>query len=156
MEKRRTYCSGPRFVKPSGAPPTFQTIRRIIDRLHAKFGPGYRFAPEAILEGGIQWMTWPRKPAGITQFKTMRICFDNWPTLREESREPCDPDHSTRPLVFRGYSDTSRVVTFLKAFDGAPLWTLEEVEKFTCAIEEEFGTRRIKRDMPRAKDLSID
>ena len=87
----------------------------------------YKVAPEAITEGGIKFISFSNKTNKM--YKTLRIHIDNqkfyYPFIDEKT------------VINSWLNDNDILITanmkghtFLKAFDGAPSWTLEELNIF--------------------------
>jgi len=138
-----TYTPGPTF-KLNG-PVTAVQVANVIDDLNYLM-PGCNFAPEAICEGGISWPVQRQGP-----YKTFRFdsCMGDWPWLSHPdlngSLRECDDQ-----VVFDDFRSKS-FDTFLKAFHGAPCWTLKELRVFVVAIEK--NTSMTLKKMPTAKSL---
>lgn len=113
----------------------------------------YDIRPELIYEGGLIWYKFPGvirdmdKEIDISkhEYKTMRFNLnENYPLLDKEYKK-CRKQliGNTKKLLSRGHS----IKTKLFAHNGAPKWTVEELELF----EEEFGKiglRVIKETYP--------
>jgi hypothetical protein len=124
--------------------------------LNAKFGQGHEFIPEAITEGGIEWARWPGKKAGM--YKTFRLhCHEHkYPTLKERGGETTAEEHVAYPLTGK-----KRMGTMVKAFGGAPVWTLKELRAFGEALEEAGlpeapPVRAMRGTFPRAAALTTE
>lgn len=145
---------------------TTKHIVQLLDSAHKLFGHGYQFEPERINEGGIRMTKWPDYTSTMAKYphayKTMRLGIHGWPWI------PCS-QHKTivdkwrdgeaisfTPMhIQTGTGPTYH--TFLKAFRGAPCWTLKELALWKQAFESlilRLGSGGVKViDMPKAKDL---
>jgi hypothetical protein len=128
-----TYTGGFRIKTPSDI--TSKMMVLIIDQLHVTFGPGYSFAPEAISEGGILFADWPGRQEG--EYKTLRIqLFESgsaWPYISDTTLTEWRAGLET--IIFRkGCNKYLQGGTFLKAFHGAPCWTIAELRSFRDAF----------------------
>ncbi len=154
-----TYSSGYdlRFAKDI----TYSDYWIICQKLSTKFNQHfdiqdeqekYLFKPEAIDEGGIQMVNFPQKTAKM--YKTFRHHINlgtsgnyiqvNWPWITEESLKKWKDSNDL--LI----PEKSRATTVLKAFYGAPIWTLKELKIFK-EILSEFGIKCV--NCPKARDL---
>lgn len=115
----------------------FADVIFLVAVLNHTFGAGYGFAPEVTPESGIRMCRWPgcRDHAGHRPpYKTMRLYMRGWPAALSHTwdtsthREPCQPQHSANVR-------TSGFRTFLKAYYGAPVWTLAEVQAMAACVE---------------------
>ncbi len=146
-----TYCVG--FGLRMARDVTFGDLRRVCARLNAKFGQGHEFIPEAITEGGIEWARWPGKTAGM--YKTFRLhCHEHkYPTLQERGGETTAEEHVAYPMP---RTRKKRMGTMVKAFGGAPVWTLKELRALADALEQEAGLRAMRSTFPRAAALTTE
>ncbi len=110
----------------------------------------YRFVPEAITEGGILMWKWPgKKEDGKSMYKTMRIFFRNgWPWIRHDKdccvekwlgdgtviRRDQTNLHLGPGIPLFPHQNSLPINTFLKAFHGAPSWTVEELQLFEACL----------------------
>ncbi len=107
----------------------------VIDHLHVAFGPGYSFVPEDITEGGIMFADWPGRKDG--EYKTLRIQLYqsdvSWPWISSTTLDEwrTGPDVT---LYAKGPDKFLAGGTFLKAFHGAPCWTIAELRRFRDAF----------------------
>lgn len=124
FSKPATYTTGPRYLVSQNV--TKQTFIKIIDEINAAFGEGYEFDLEPITEGGIIWRQWPGKLPG--HFKTFRLCIRDWPDIAPSWKIIWQ--NNTEVVLKSGEIH----FTTLKAFYGAPAWTMEEVEKFRSVL----------------------
>lgn len=140
-----TYGSGARLRPTRDL--TQRDLILMTDRLSEVFGSGWKFEPEAITEGGIIISQWPFKTPAM--YKTFRfsaysdsVLWKEWPWVQIDyrtewlasntvifNRDPIYP----KPRVYRQW-----IGTCLKAFDGAPAWTREELIKVENVFLE-FG-----------------
>lgn len=127
-----TYRMGFRFR--SSKTITTHHIVNVIKNIEEVFGSEYSFRPEAISEGGIEFVTWPKQSSG--QYKSIRtIVHDSrgqWPHIE-------DVDCVRRQWI----NELPRVIwpgqvigeVFYKALYGAPCFTREEVKKLVHSFE---------------------
>ena len=93
-------------------------LREVCNRLEGTM-PGYRFRVEPIFQGGIEFVDWPGKSG--KEFKTIRFSSsDGFPWYNDETSDDTS---------FRLNRD-QRVLFLLKAFYGAPAFTMKEVNIF--------------------------
>lgn len=135
-EAGRTHCSGPKF--DTAGEVTTQTIAAVIRNLQEKFGPGYYVVPEPITEGGIQIQSWPGKPAdaSYTMIQTARFAeiqpgAGRWPHIGPTTLSAWQTEPTT--LIWRQTNGHF----YLKALNGAPVWTPEEVKKLADAFSSQ-------------------
>lgn len=161
--EKDTYCEGPSFVTHTKGLTTKDVVALCVHLNHA-FGEGYEFVPEPITEGGILMKNWPEKQQ--KQYKTIRFGVDRnsggsgWPWIREDTFEKWKSDEKDNLLFASTASISSKanasmemkMGTFLKAFNGAPVWTIEELAK----VEECFAKIGFRRSgkRPAKKSLS--
>lgn len=115
----------------------------IIRDFAAKLGPGYVLDLEPITEGGIIFRSWPGKDPekNKKQYKTIRFnCADRkWPmiepdvTLRDWNL-PGERDVVVYPSEVYGVGQM--IHTFLKAYYGAPCWTLKELNALSAVLRD--------------------
>ena len=117
--------------------------------LNVSFGDGYLFEPERITEGGILMKQWPNK--GDIMYKTMRMSFgingSKWPWISTH-----DPTNEYTILDKTICTHGTEISTFLKAFHGAPSWTIDELRKFEQCLSS-IGLV-IKGEYPSISSLS--
>ena len=132
-----TYCQG--FSLEVARPVSCFDISALCASLEHAFGPGHRFHPEGITEGGIYWRDYPGRADG--SYKTMRIHTNcrpwPWVTASGQWRTGTAPDR----IVFKptGSSDAEPgrlppLFTFLKALNGAAPWTEAELVLFAQCL----------------------
>ena len=105
----------------------------------------YKFGPEPITEGGILWINWPGKTDN--QYKTMRLhgrndSIEKWPWIKGDEHNTWKNNNtilmikSTKANKYLNVGTTMQghSSTFLKAFQGAPSWTLEELQLFSIVM----------------------
>ena len=132
MSTLSTYCYGP-LLLPIGNKKTLTThdIVNLCNFLNSDigFGPGFLFEPEPITEGGIKWKNWPGKTSD--QYKTLRFHIFNrkgqWPFIPSSILHQWSEEEDK--VIFHDL-DLAKNGTFLKALDGAPQWTLDELKIF--------------------------
>jgi hypothetical protein len=138
-----TYCVGPRLVVDTKRNITSRTILDIITHLRIVFGPGYEFEPEDATEAGIVWVEYPGKTK--RSYKSFRFHFytaGGWPVLNDERLD--EWVHGERPEILWKFSDRRTDKereepigsSTLKAFYGAPAWTVKEVNLFRNAFRQ--------------------
>lgn len=130
----RTYCGGYR-LKTSRTITTLdilQLCQDLRDTFNATYNSTeYEFEPEGISEGGIVFRSLPGN-----QYKTMRLGIyqcGKWPWVNIQKWKD-DPITILQADV--------EVQTFLKAFDDAPLWTLQELKLFEQCFAK-IGLQRV-------------
>jgi hypothetical protein len=124
---------------------------------HGKQPDEYLFEPEAICEGGIIFKRFPGMVDG--QFKTMRLRFNQYPWLPEDlnewrNKEPIEIHNvwnrkrvrltrNNRDEYLEYLSEYEKQIkkqqvisTCLKAFKGAPHWTMEELKIFSSCLQQ--------------------
>jgi hypothetical protein len=109
----------------------------------------YEFKPEPISEGGIVFSNFPGYGDG--KYKSMRIFISQYGEYGIIGDDVMDKwKNNNKILCDKGET----IDTFLKSFDGAPLWTIEELTIF----EKCFNTIGFKRKdvYPKKTDLSRD
>lgn len=132
---------------------TTKDIVHIIDDLHKMFPVGYKFTPERILEGGILFEEFPGKTEKM--YKTFRFqiqspCIGKWPWIEDGI---LDLWRKQDPVII--WKNPSKKISlncssYLKAYDGAPLWTNEELDKFKDAFAN-VGVRCQKAKVTKLK-----
>lgn len=157
-----TYCSGPDLSSTSVI--TTKSIVTLIDTLSELFGPGYVFEPEPITEGGIVMTSWPNKESTPKKgnndcYKSFRFHFPDhgkWPFIRRNTLESwrnteAEPIWSPKVHQVKKKTVTELIgATWLKAFNGAPCWTPEEIDRFVLALEEIGFTAK---NLPKKENL---
>lgn len=148
MANTESPTSGPGFLLRPTRNITQREIILITDRLGEVFGPGWKFEPEAITEGGIIITQWPGKTSEM--YKTLRFSLvfnseplrNKWPIVKPVYREEwlqgtalifkADPTYPHRRFL------SEWIGTRLKAFWDAPKWTRTDLMKFEVVFSE-FG-----------------
>ena len=118
---------------------TFEDVEETIAKLNEE--EGYTFEAEKVTEGGIEMIDWPNKTQGPDVTKSFRLGIDNWPWL------PRPPDAEAHNLKLESCTvHPDEFCTVLKAFDGAPGWTPQELSAIKQCMEKEmrvtFGRKR--------------
>ena len=151
-----TYTEG--FQFKAGRWTTHKVIE-LCSLLEEEF-PGETFLPEPICEGGILFGNYPGDQCtdafGVINrlpYKTMRIRGWNghkWPWIHD--RVAVKETWSANPdvVICSNMKDAS---TWLKAFDGAPAWTIEEIKKFAACMNS-AGLVVKKSSYPKIHNLS--
>jgi hypothetical protein len=109
--------------------------------LEMHFGDGNVFVPEGITDGFILWADWPGKIDG-TAYKCMRHSRSDsgaraWPWVAADAMTTWVGSEEVA-LAAGKYS------TFLKAFNTAPAWTVNELQTIKeCLQEKGFRVMRI-------------
>jgi hypothetical protein len=105
-----------------------------------RLGPGHVIIPEAIREGGLLWLEWPGKQAG--QYKTARFAVGGpmgnwqWPRIQHPDRADRVQDWlAAPPVAISPEYGVESGAFFLKAFYGAPVWTLAELQHLEDAVK---------------------
>lgn len=143
--KISTYCRGPTLNFDETV--TTRHIAQIIDKLHALFGDGFKFEPERITEGGIEWVDWPDKHA--QHYKSFRLGFIyKWPFVSS----PVDIKEweSKATPIFSMHTFTSNCKELFDAKDSYTYW------QFTNDYHnKDFETHKdgIRRDIKRCIQL---
>lgn len=149
IQMHATYTHG--FDLKSQKDITTNDFARLCYSLNKKFGVGYEFRPEPISEGGIIMKNFPNKKDKM--YKTMRIYInrnhsDDYPIIEDDTLEKWEKEEGVKLI-----SSNRRIGTFLKAFHGAPSWTLDELRLFKECFEE-IGLIKTGR-FPTKKSLTI-
>jgi hypothetical protein len=165
-----TYTSG--FKLTVHAALTKHDIVRLCRALEAQFGPEHSFRPEPISDGFIQWTRWQgREDAGTRGYKCMRLhkapmriqqrsvrameqfmrkykahSKYEWPWVGADVMEAWENDADDAVPV-------GEYTTFLKAFDAAFGWTVDELLVFKRCLEEEFDVQ--VKSVPKQNKLSF-
>ena len=121
-----TNCKG--FDLRSTKALTNKDVIKVCQLLNERFGEGYEFKPEAITEGGILMKQWPNKKQG--EYKTLRFSFPHdgqWPTISDNLIEEWKTGQEQ--IIFKSENNNKDLILSLrlKAFYGAPCWTLQEL-----------------------------
>ena len=84
----------------------------------------YKFEPECISEGGIIWAEYPNKIG----YKSIRLFLNSYPWITKIYDDPEIIIHNidNKNCSYEG----KKIQTFLKSFDNAPKWTVEELAIF--------------------------
>jgi len=162
-----TYTNG--FYARAQANVTRHSIVRLIEEMHREFGPGYTFVPEPISEGGVQMVHWPNISATAKSeghYKTFRFQWngdgeEKWPWIEDPAtvvtRWSAAPDvpiwasvEPRRGICVDRKPQLRRFGIFLKAFHGAPCWTLSEVKSLANAFQR-AGFRVVVSSLPKGE-----
>jgi hypothetical protein len=153
MKYSITYCKGP--VLYFSVEVSVMIHIDICEELTERFtkelcrkGEKYIFQPEPIFEGGFKMVQFPGKKDKMIktilyQERTQECKCINWPWSKSDTVVKRKDD--LIPLGF--YSDT-----ILKAFYGAPIWTVEEIRLFSETLLK-YGIKCTK--LPSEKQLSF-
>ena len=92
--------------------------------------PGYRFRPEPICGGGVEFTLWPGMSSKIPrEYKTFRFNARSFPWIDDET-----PGSAS----FNVFNNSSFIVT-LKAFYGAPAFNVAELQAFQTVMQQVVG-----------------
>lgn len=155
-----TYAEGPQLIFTNGlSKRQFAALCHSLAERFSSTGGTYRFEPERITEGGLEMIDFPGKRGDM--LKTMRMHmytkkgrfsggeFIKWPWIEDDmdvlTEWTASPD--TGILIPSG----ATADTTLKAFKGAPVWTVIELG-LVRQVMANYGVRCKK--MPSAKILS--
>lgn len=149
-----TYTRGPAYyVTRSVTDKDLVEVCRLLgDAFCQRYGRRYAFRPEAISEGGIEWLEWPGKQDD--QYKSMRLRFHQYPQVDKINGPtelllhciPPETDHTIEAISkarLRRHCvaqrrmermQRSKLASFLKAFGNAPAWTIEELDLFASCF----------------------
>ena len=132
------------FAKDAVTQTTLGRIRTACRAAAEQLGDGYAMEPDAICEGGVRFTRWPGKVDGDGAYKAVRFSgLRGWPLL---TRDVSD----ATPLWL---DEVPRLDFFLKAFYGAPAFTVAELEAVASAIAACFSGSSVDR-LPLANTLS--
>jgi hypothetical protein len=141
-EEAATHGKGPLYLTKS--PITRQMFVQLLDKLELAFGKGFRFTIDPYPQGGIVFSEWPGKEKGQVKLINLgRLNSKNskwdttpWPIIEDGWR-----DHwfTSDEVLMKASARRTRPIhewkhTFLKALNGAPAWTSEEVRKFEAVF----------------------
>lgn len=124
MSQLSTYTEGYTLIALHDI--TKADIAQLCRLLEAEFNNKYMFKPEPISEGGIMFNNLP-----ASQYKSMRlfgINRTNYGWIKDDVLEQWTDDKTV--LCKQG----TIVQTFLKSFDGAAPWTVDELKKFAIGF----------------------
>lgn len=147
-----TYAEGPEYIITRTL--TNKDLLAVCKLLDEAFSREYAgtcsFEPEAITEGGIEWVDWPGKQP--EHYKTMRLRFRHYPFVDRlyDDQEiklhwmDGDNEHAYQkayPGYKRTYTKTqrkasARLRSMLKAFDDAPAWKTRELDIFAQCFQQ--------------------
>lgn len=130
-----TLCSG--FTLESFEPLTTRKIVKICEELKKKFGEGYEFEPDISLEGGIEFKSWPGKIS--KQYKSFRFHISHfynigkWPFIENNTFLKWIIEKEKNEIIFECSEISKKLVisSYLKAINGAPIWTIDELKIFS-------------------------
>lgn len=118
---------------------------KLLDLLKIKFNEfyndtNYSFAPERISEGGIIFCNFLGQDPGLSPYKTMRL-YKYFVTSGKESlydEEWIDDNtienwRENDEILINRHQELG---TFLKSFNGAPIWTIKELNIFEECFNE--------------------
>ena len=147
-----TYTSGFNMIMDRDV--TYADLIQICYDLNQLFDQQYHFAPEPITDGFIYFKNYKDDHSG--RYKSMRIHPHRILWVNEETvfndflnnNDVFIP--KTKKDVYSSIHPT-KTTTFLKAFRGAPAWTIDELNKFKTVFEK-YGIH-VKK-MPSKKSLT--
>ncbi len=135
---------------------------QLCKNLAIEFGEGNVFLPEADYRGGIRWETWPGDDMNSRTYKSMIINVHGhygsngvkcvWPSVSTMS---VMKEWEANDFLLIRPSKVNRIMTHLRAFRGAPVWTVEELRKFKKCFKTfglEMGKLPLKRDLTSKSD----
>ena len=132
------------FTKDAVTQTTLGRVRTACHAAAEQLGAGYAMEPEAICEGGVRFTRWPGKVDGDGAYKAVRFSgLRGWPLL---TRDVSD----ATPLWL---DEVPRLDFFLKAFYGAPPFTVAELQAVASNIAACFAGSSVDR-LPPATTLS--
>lgn len=130
-----TYTHGPLFrpTRPITGQILLDTCHALEKAFNTKHNTDvYKFEPERISEGGIEWINWPGKTTEM--YKTMRIYFSDYPWVDKIEQDPLIviDQRGSRPYgpATCHRKESPWMGTYLKAFHSAPKWTADELDIF--------------------------
>ena len=115
------YISGPYLYFDKKHLPktiTFAQFEAACESITTKLGQGYLCVPEKINEGGILFKKYPNKKNKF-EYKSCRVYFMNYPFIK--------PGMNRDTEISIANSTLGKLNTFLKAFYGAPRFTMDEL-----------------------------
>lgn len=131
VQQYKTYCHGPQYKYYVHPDLTVRKIKKVIANLNEK-STHYRYVLEPITEGGIQLI-----PPDSQGYKSFRFRFANWPHVTNFDVREEDLDN---PLITR---TKCTLTTFLKAFDGADVWSKDEISEIDALLRSQSETLRL-------------
>jgi len=138
-----TYSNGPTFELQHDI--TKGDMISICEKLGLVFGVEHTFIPEPITEGGIKIENFPNKKNG--SYKSIRFHYKEagkWPWV---DLLKLDVWKDNNEVIF---TKLGKITTVLKAFHGAPCWSIDELQKLTTVFEQ-FNINLVKNS--RQKDI---
>lgn len=125
---------------------TTHDIVALCEKVETKLGRGYKCRPEAIFEGGLQFVEWPEAAVPPPQeaykhfdnLKTIRFRLDGignngaWPRIQEPDRSRQEWAEKRAQTIW-AYGEG---LTVIKAFGRAPAWTPKELKAVREALNE--------------------
>jgi len=108
---------------------TFAQFEDVCANISDALGPGYLCVPEKIYEGGILFKKYPGRKNKF-EYKTCRVYFMDYPLVNPYMNRDTKMYIANPPL---GTLDT-----FLKAFHGAPRFTMDELYIITNELANVF------------------
>ena len=150
-----TYTNGPLlyFNKDLSKKDYIEICNKLNHQFEETFqNKEYVFQPEPVSEGGLEMVKFPGKKESM--YKSLRH-----PLRTKEHDEPeYKSQIITQNVMTEWLNDETIIIhqglysdTTLKAFYGAPIWTLEEI-KIICNVLSDYGVH--SSELPKKEDLS--
>ncbi|AET84925.1 hypothetical protein FK873_gp213 [Micromonas pusilla virus SP1] len=114
---------------------TMRNILNIVDKMNIAI-PHHVFEPESIREGGICVKGYESGK----EYKSIRICFKNWPWL---SGGGIKTEDLNRKLIPNDWTGKERLFSNFRCHNGAPEWTKDEMKCIDRIFREE-GMRKVR------------
>jgi hypothetical protein len=108
---------------------TFAQFETVCENISIELGPGYLCVPEEISEGGILFKKYPGRKNKF-EYKTCRVYFMDYPFIK--------PGMNRDTKMWIANPSLNRLGTFLKAFHGAPRFTMDELYIITDELSQVF------------------
>ncbi len=111
---------------------TFAQFENVCANVSDSLGPGYLCVPEEISEGGILFKKYPGRKNKF-EYKTCRVYFMDYPFIK--------PGMNRDTKMCIANPELNSLDTFLKAFHGAPRFTMHELFIITNELAQVFMSR---------------
>ena len=124
-------------------PLTTEVIASVVESLHEIFGHEYSFGPDPTANGGIMFFDYEDAPRG--SYKSFRLLCADWPSIKPYTLLEWATGHVPTVLQKAAGAGVTKnptswsIMVSLKAVDGAPVWTMEEVNMFIKAFQRYGG-----------------
>ncbi len=137
---------------------TTQDVARLCTAFANRLGPGHVIIPEAIREGGLEWLDWPGKLAH--EYKAVRfVTMDRqwkWPHVDSAGTRQALTDWEQQPpRAICGPNGIAEATFFFKAFHGAPVWTFQELQHLQGACLDVGMWCELLPDLVQHGDLGV-